>query len=187
MSRIGKKPIQIPEGVEVKIEGNKITVKGAKGEISKTFRPEIKIEVKEGKILLSLQGEETKQKKSLWGLFGALLNNMIKGVTVGFEKKLEIQGVGFKAEIQGDTLVLNVGFSHQVKIKIPAETKISVEKNTLITVSGIDKEFVGQTAANIKKIKPPEPYKGKGIRYLGEQVRKKVGKKVVGATTAAAG
>lgn len=186
MSRIGKKPIPIPAGVEVKIDGNKIQVLGPKGEISKEIRPEIKIEIKEGIISLSLRGEETKENKSLWGLSAAIINNMIKGVTVGFEKKLEIQGVGYKSEIQGDILVLNVGFSHQVKMKISPQVKVSVEKNTLITVSGIDKELVGQIAANIRKVKPPEPYKGKGIRYLGEVVRKKVGKKVVGTTTGAA-
>lgn len=170
----------------MKIDGNKIQASGPKGEISKEIRPEIKIEKKEGMILLSLNGEETKENKSLWGLSAAIINNMIKGITVGFEKKLEIHGVGYKAEIQGDILVLNVGFSHQVKIKISSQVKISLEKNTLITVSGIDKELVGQVAANIRKVKPPEPYKGKGIRYLGEVVRKKVGKKVVGATAGAA-
>ncbi|OGZ18782.1 MAG: 50S ribosomal protein L6 [Candidatus Nealsonbacteria bacterium RBG_13_42_11] len=186
MSRIGKKPIPIPTGVEVKIDGNKIQVLGPKGELSREIRPEIKIEIKEGIISLSLRGEETKENKSLWGLSAAIINNMIKGVTVGFEKKLEIQGVGYKSEVQGDTLVLNVGFSHQVKMKISPQVKIAVEKNTLITVSGTDKELVGQIAANIRKVKPPEPYKGKGIRYLGEVVRKKVGKKVVGTTTGAA-
>ncbi len=186
MSRIGKKPIQIPAGVEVKIDGNKITVKSPKGEIAEEIRPEISIELKEGKIFLSLKGTETKIKKSLWGLYGALINNMIKGVTVGFEKKLEIQGVGYKAELQGSILVLNVGFSHQVKMEIDPRVKITVEKNTLITINGIDKELVGQVAANIRKVKPPEPYKGKGIRYLGEYVRRKEGKKVIGTTAGAA-
>ena len=180
MSRIGKKPILIPEGVEVKIEGNIVRIKGPKGELSQAIRPEIKVEIKEDKIIVSPQ-KETKQTKAFWGLFRALLFNMIEGVTAGFEKKLEIQGIGFKATVEGEDILLNVGYSHQVKIKIPPEIKISVEKN-IITVSGIDKELVGQIAAKIRRVKPPEPYKGKGIRYLGEQVRRKVGKKVVGAT-----
>ena len=179
MSRIGKKPIQIPQGVEVKIDGNKVVVKGIKGELSQEFRPEIKIETKENQILVSPQ-KEGRQTQALWGLTRALIANMVKGVTEGFEKKLEIQGVGYKAEIKEERLVLSVGYSHLVKIKIPEGTNIVVEKN-IITVSGIDKGLVGQVAAIIRKTKPPEPYKGKGIRYVGEIVKRKVGKKAAGA------
>lgn len=175
MSRLGKKPIEIPEGVEVKIEGQKVVIKGPKGELQREVRPEIGIEVKEGKILVSPQ-IETKRTKAFWGLTRTLLLNMTKGVTEGYEKKLEIEGLGFKASLEGDILVLEVGFSHSVKIKPPEGIKFSVEKN-IITVSGINKELVGQIAAKIRKVKPPEPYKGKGIRYLGEVIRRKVGKK----------
>ena len=180
MSRIGKKPIQIPQGVEVKIDGSKVAVKGAKGELSQEFRPEIKIEIKENQILVFPQ-KEGRQTQALWGLTRALVANMVKGVTEGFEKKLEIQGVGYKAEIKEEGLVLSVGYSHLVKIKIPEGISILVEKN-IITISGIDKGLVGQTAAIIRKTRPPEPYKGKGIRYVGEIVKRKVGKRAAGAT-----
>jgi len=177
MSRVGKKPILIPENVEVKIEGNKVVVKGPKGELSREVRPEIKVEVKDKEIVVSPQ-KETKQTQAFWGLTRALIANMVKGVTEGFEKKLEIQGIGFRANLEDQDLVLNVGFSHPVRIKAPEGVNFSVEKN-IITVSGIDIEKVSQTAAKIRKIKPPEPYKGKGIRYLGEQIRRKLGKKAV--------
>jgi len=179
MSRIGKKPISIPEGVTVKVEGNRVSVKGPKGELEKEIRPEIKVEVKDKEVIVAPQ-KETKQTQAFWGLTRALIANMIEGVTSGFEKKLEIQGVGFRAAVEGEELVLNVGFSHPVKIKIPKEIEVLVEKS-IITINGINKELVGQLAANIRKVKKPEPYKGKGIRYLGEEVRRKVGKKV--ATT----
>ncbi len=177
MSRVGKKPISILEGVEVKIETDKVIIKGPKGELQKEVRPEIEVEVKDGKIFITSK-IKTKKTKAFWGLTRALLFNMIKGVTEGYEKKLEIQGLGFKAFLEEDGLLLHVGFTHPVKIKTPQGIKFSIEKN-IITVSGIDKESVTQTAANIRKVKPPEPYKGKGIRYLGEVIRKKVGKKAV--------
>jgi len=180
MTRIGKKPILIPENVEVKIEGQKIIVKGPKGELQKEIRPEIKFEIKDKEIFV-LPKIKTKKTEALWGTSWALLANMIKGVVDGFEKKLEIEGLGYKATLEGNDLILFVGFSHQVKIKTPLSIKFSVEKN-IITVSGIDKELVGQIAAKIRKVRPPEPYKGKGIRYLGEVIRRKAGKKV--ATTA---
>ncbi|MDD2696839.1 MAG: 50S ribosomal protein L6 [Candidatus Pacebacteria bacterium] len=184
MSRVGRKPIPIPQGVQVQIERQKVKVTGPKGEISREFRPEIKIELKEGKILLSPQQEiKDKEIKALWGLTRMLIANMVEGVVQGFEKKLEIEGVGFKAEVSGQEIVLSVGFSHQVRLEIPQGIKVSVEKN-VISVSGIDKEAVGQFASNIKKVKPPEPYKGKGIKYAGEVVRRKAGKKVI--TTAGA-
>ena len=186
MSRIGKKPISIPEGAEVKIEGQRVFIKGPKGELTKEFRPEIKITVEENKIFVSPQIPPTKKMvggkrtKAFWGLTRALIANMIKGVTEGFEKKLQIEGLGFRALIEDENLLLHIGFTHPVKIKTPLGIKFSIEKN-IITVSGIDKELVGQIAAKIRKIKPPEPYKGKGIRYLGEVIRRKVGKKVVTA------
>jgi len=182
MSRIGKKPILIPPGVDVKIEDNLVVIKGPKGELFQKIRPEIKIEIKEGKIFVSPK-IETKKTKAFWGLTRTLLFNMIKGVVEGYEKKLQIEGLGYKAEIEGGNLVLRVGFSHPVKVEAPKGIKFSVDKN-IITVSGIDKELVGQIAAKIRKIRPPEPYKGKGIRYLGEVVKIKPGKKVVTAAGA---
>lgn len=179
MSRIGKKPIEIPAGIEVKLEGNTVTVKGAKGELSREFRPEVKIEIKDNIITTSISSEE-KLSKALWGLTRVLIFNMIIGVSEGFEKKLEIQGVGYKAEIQGEKINLSMGYSHPVILDIPKGLTTIVEKN-IITITGINKEDVGQFAANIRKVRKPEPYKGKGIRYVGEYVRRKVGKKVAGA------
>ena len=179
MSRIGKKPIEIPKGVEVKIEDNVVIVKGPKGELQKKIRPEIKVEIKENEILVSPE-KETKKTNAFWGLTRTLISNIIKGVTEGYEKKLEIQGVGYKANLEGEDLVLQVGFSHSVKIDKVGGIKFEVEKN-IIAISGIDKELVGQVAAKIRKVRPPEPYKGKGIRYVGEEVRRKAGKKVVTA------
>lgn len=175
MSRIGKKPILIPEGAEVKIEGSAVTVKGPKGELQMQVRPEIKVEVNDGKVLVSPQ-RETKKTKDFWGLTRTLISNMLIGVTNGYEKKLEIKGVGYRAGLEGGDLVLNVGFSHPIKINKEEEISFSVEKN-IITVSGINKELVGQLAAKIRKVRPPEPYKGKGIKYLDEQIRRKAGKK----------
>lgn len=177
MSRVGKKPILIPAGVDVKIEGQKVTVKGPKGEISREFRPELEIVLEDKNLLVKIK-KETKQVQALWGLTRALLANLVKGVTDGYEKKLEIEGVGYKANVEGDQLVLNVGFSHLVKVKTPEGIKFLVEKN-IITVSGINKELVGQITATIRAVRPPEPYKGKGIRYLGEHIRRKLGKKAV--------
>ena len=198
MSRVGKKPILIPQGIDVKIEGEIIKVSGPKGELSREIRPEIKIELKDynpptasshpdksgrapGKILLHVS-IETKKNKALWGLSRALLANMLKGVSEGYEKKLEIQGLGYKAQLPEENLLLYVGYSHPVEIKASPGIKFSVDKN-IITVSGIDKELVGETSAVIRRVKPPEPYKGKGIRYLGEKIRKKMGKKAVAAGT----
>ena len=187
MSRVGKKPIKIPEGVEVKLEEGKISVKGPKGEISREIRPEIKVEIKDEEVLVFPKGtklnpREGKRSRAFWGLTRALIANLIEGVTEGFEKQLEIQGVGYRAVLEKEELVLYVGFSHPVGVKIPQGIQVSVEKN-IIKISGIDKELVGQVAANIRKVKEPEPYKGKGIRYVGEAVRRKVGKKAAGTTS----
>lgn len=179
MSRIGKKPIPIPEGVEVKIDGSLVTVKGSKGELQKEVRPEIKIEIKDKEILV-VPVKETKKTKAFWGLSRALISNMIEGVKQGYERKLELKGIGYKVNLEGEDLVLQVGFSHPVKIKKVEGIKFLVKKNTII-ISGIDKQLVGQLAAKIRSIKPPEPYKGKGIRYEGEEIRRKAGKKVAGA------
>jgi large subunit ribosomal protein L6 len=181
MSRVGKKPILIPENVEVKIESQRVTVKGPKGELQKEFPAKIGIELNENKIFVSPR-IEAKKIKALWGTSRVLLANMIKGVAEGFEKKLEIEGLGYKATLEGPDLILSVGFSHLIKIKAPPSIKFSVEKN-IITISGIDKELVGQIAAKVRKIRPPEPYKGKGIRYVGEVIRRKAGKKVITTAT----
>ncbi|MDD2732212.1 MAG: 50S ribosomal protein L6 [Candidatus Pacebacteria bacterium] len=183
MSRLGKKPISIPEGVEIEIKGRLVAVKGPKGQLEREIRPEIKVEKKEKEIVLTPL-IETKKTKSFWGLTRAIIANMIEGVVKGFEKKLQIEGVGYRANLEGDDLVLQIGFSHPVKIKKEQGINFSVEKN-IITISGINKEKVGEMAAEIRAIRPPEPYKGKGIRYFGEQVRRKSGKKVVSSAGAA--
>jgi large subunit ribosomal protein L6 len=180
MSRIGKKPIEIPAGVEVKLEGDKAVIKGPKGTLYQEIKPEIKIDIRNGQIFVLAQ-KNTKQISALQGTTRALLSNKIKGVTQGFEKRLEIQGIGYRAAVEGQDLVLNVGFTHQVRIKASDDIKFTVEKNIII-VSGNDKEKVTQLAAKIKKVRPPEPYKGKGIRYVGEIVKRKIGKKAVATT-----
>lgn len=177
MSRIGKKSILIPAGAEAKIENRKIFIKGPKGELSFSLPFGVKAEIAENKITCGLEDEKA---KALWGSSRAIIANMIEGVTSGFEKRLEIEGVGFRASVEADNLVLNIGYSHPVKLKIPDGLKAAVEKNVII-ISGVDKNAVGQFAANIRKQKKPEPYKGKGIRYQGEVIRRKLGKKAVGA------
>lgn len=184
MSRIGKKPISIPDNVEVKIEGSKVIAKGPKGELSLDINPEIKINISDKIINVSPQsldfkGKRLEKVKSLWGLSRSLIANMIKGVSEGYEKKLELVGIGYRAVLEGKDLVLYVGFTHPVKVKAPEGINFSIDKN-IITVSGCNKELVGQVAAQIRRVKKPEPYKGKGIRYLGEQIRMKAGKKAVG-------
>ena len=176
MSRIGKKPIIILKGVEVKINENEVLVKGPKGELKKDFPFEVLIELKDDQIFISPK-KDTKRIKALWGLTRALIANMVHGVSVGYEKSLQIEGVGYKAELDGNDVSLKVGFSHPVKIEQPEGIKFSIERN-IISVSGIDKEKVGLVASKIRAVRPPEPYKGKGIRYVGEIVKKKAGKKV---------
>lgn len=178
MSRIGKKPIEIPEGVKVEISDKEIKVSGPKGELKQALHHEVKAESKDGKILVSPKSELSKKGRGLWGLYRALIANMVEGTSKGFERKLEIEGVGFKANVEGENLVLNLGFTNPVKIeKIPG-VSFAVEKNVII-VSGSDKERVGHMAALIRKQKKAEPYKGKGIKYQGEKIRRKEGKKVV--------
>ncbi|MCX6721915.1 MAG: 50S ribosomal protein L6 [Candidatus Staskawiczbacteria bacterium] len=178
MSRIGKKLIEVPQGVTVVSDEKEITVKGPKGELKQVIHPEIKVEIKDNKIFVSPKAKLSKRGRGLWGLYRALISNMVTGVSVGFNKKLEIEGVGFKANVEGDNLVLNLGFTNPIKIaKIPGVSFL-VEKN-VITVSGADKERVGHMAALIRIQKKAEPYKGKGIKYQGEKIRRKEGKKVV--------
>ena len=175
MSRVGKKPIQIPEKVEVKIDGSLVTVKGPKGELNLNVLPEIQLEQKDNEILVNVDNENVKIERSLWGTFRQLIENMVIGVTEGYEKKLELNGVGYRVEMKGKDLILNVGFSHPVTYTPVEGVTITTEKN-LITISGIDKQAVGETAAQIRKIKKPEPYKGKGIKYIDEVIRRKAGK-----------
>ena len=163
------------------MEGERIKVKGPKGELSLLLKEGVRVE-KENEFLNVLPPKGGKNKKAFWGLYRSLLFNMVKGVSEGFEKKLEIKGVGYKARVEGKKLILSVGFSHDVEFIPPEDINISVEKN-IITISGIDKQKVGEIAAKIRKIRPPDPYKGKGIRYLGEEVRTKVGKKVAATGT----
>jgi len=161
----------------VRIEGQKVTVQGPKGELSRDFRPEVSLEQKENNVVVGLRSD-SKQGRSLWGLTRTLISNMIQGVTYGYEKRLEIEGVGYRAELQGDSLTLSLGFSHPVKMKTPEHMTVALDKN-VIRITGIDKEQVGQFAARIRKMRPPEPYKGKGIHYEGEVIRRKLGKKAV--------
>jgi large subunit ribosomal protein L6 len=179
MSRIGKKSIEIPQGVTVTASEKEILVKGPKGELKQAIHPEIKVEVKDSKIFVLPKNKEfSKKGRGLWGLYRALIANMVHGVSQGFEKKLEIEGVGFKANVEGNTLVLNLGFTNPVKIEKIDGVDFKVEKN-VVTVSGASKERVGHMAALIRKQKKAEPYKGKGIKYQGEVIRRKEGKKVV--------
>lgn len=175
MSRIGKNPISLPAGVEVKIEGGNVTVKGPKGSLQQAIHEQVKVEVKDNAVLISVVDPEEKKQRALWGLFGSLIRNMVAGVTEGFVKKLEINGVGMKFAVAGKKVVLNVGFSHPVEYVIPEGITIATEGNIMM-ISGIDKQLVGETAAQIRKIKKVEPYKGKGIKYVGEQYIKKAGK-----------
>jgi large subunit ribosomal protein L6 len=175
MSRIGKKPIEIPSGVQVIIDGQNVTIKGPKGELSQEIHPQVSVAQVENTVVVTVENQDKPKEKALWGLFRSLLNNIVVGVTEGFTKSLEINGVGYKAALSGKNLILNVGFSHPVEFLIPEEINCSVEKN-VITINGIDKQVVGEVAANIRKVKKPEPYKGKGIKYTDEIIRRKAGK-----------
>ena|SRR5690625_330884 len=175
MSRIGLKTIEIPEGVEVKQDNNTVTVKGPKGELSRTLSSEMKVNIEENAITVE-RPSDNKEHRSLHGTTRSLINNMVEGVSKGFEKSLEIIGVGYRAQKQGNKVVINAGYSHPVEIEAIEGIEIDVPKNTQLTVKGIDKELVGAVASKIRAIRPPEPYKGKGIRYAGEYVRQKEGK-----------
>lgn len=175
MSRLGKKPLSIPKDVKVEAKDGLACVEGPKGKLDFKLPNRISLEIKDSQILVKRSGD-SKQDKSLHGLTRALLANMIKGVTEGYVKELEIIGVGFKAQLQGNKLNLQLGFSHPVNYAVPEGIKIEIPKATQIVIRGIDKEKVGEVAAEIRSVYPPEPYKGKGIRYSGEYVKKKVGK-----------
>jgi large subunit ribosomal protein L6 len=178
MSRIGNKAVEIPAKVKVNIDSHgAVSVEGPKGKLNWTLPPHIKATVADNHVSLA-RDAETRSAKALHGLSRALVNNMVQGVSAGFSKQLEIEGVGFKAAVQGSNLNLSLGFSHPILFPIPKEIKITVAENTKINIEGIDKKLVGQVAADIRRYYPPEPYKGKGVRYAGEQVRRKEGKTV---------
>ena len=175
MSRIGKKPVTVPKGVTITQNGNSITVKGPKGELSRALPAEMKVSVNGSEILVERPSDE-QQHRSLHGLTRSLVANMVEGVTTGFKKQLEIVGVGYKAETRPYGLQMALGFSHPVEVRAPKGVKLTATTPTAVTIEGADKEVVGQVAAEIRKLRPPEPYKGKGIKYAGEQIRRKAGK-----------
>jgi large subunit ribosomal protein L6 len=175
MSRVGKRPIPIPSGVDVVVNGDVVSVKGPKGELSKKFRPEVNVKVTDGQVTVARMAND-KQSLALHGTTRAIVANLVKGVSQGFSKALEIVGTGYRAQLSGKSLVLQVGYSHPVNYVPPPGVEIAVESPTRVVVKGIDKEMVGKAAAEIREIRRPEPYKGKGIRYEGEHVRRKAGK-----------
>jgi large subunit ribosomal protein L6 len=175
MSRIGRKPVTVPKGVTLQVQGNSVAVKGPRGELSRALHPEMQIAFDKDQFTVARPSDE-KRHKALHGLTRTLVQNMIDGVSKGFSKSLEIQGVGYKAEAKPYGVNLIVGYSHPVKYEAPKGIKISVDNNTMLKIEGADKELVGQVAAELRAVRPPEPYKGKGIRYVGEQVRRKAGK-----------
>jgi large subunit ribosomal protein L6 len=175
MSRVGKMPIPVPPGVEVRVDGSHVSVKGPKGELSRDLNPEMKVEQSDGQVVVSRPTDQPRHR-AMHGLTRTLVANMVVGVSDGFSKTLELQGVGYRAQMQGRDLVLAVGYSHPVQVPPPEGIDFEVEGTTKIIVRGINREHVGQTAADVRKIRPPEPYKGKGIRYQGEYVRRKAGK-----------
>ena len=176
MSRIGKRTISVPKGVTVNIDGQTVSVKGPKGERSWTVADEIEVKFENDEINLVAK-VDTQRARAMWGLSRTLVDNMVTGVTDGFERTLELVGVGYRAAMKGNDLSLQLGFSHEVDVKAPAGVTFAVPKQTEIKISGPDKQVVGELAANIRKLRPPEPYKGKGVRYAGEKVRRKEGKK----------
>ena len=175
MSRIGKRPIRLPPKVAIAVDGQHVLVKGPKGELSRTLPPEVAVE-QEGETVLVKRRNDSRNARQRHGLSRTLVANMVEGVSQGFQRRLEIQGVGYRAQVQGRNLILNVGYSNPVEIQPPDGIQFTVENNTNITVSGINKEIVGNVAAKVRDVRPPEPYKGKGIRYAGEVVRRKAGK-----------
>jgi large subunit ribosomal protein L6 len=180
MSRIGKLPIPLPDGVTATLKDQHVAVKGPKGELSLVLHPTVSVTQADGGLTVNVKNPDSKSDRALWGLSRQLVANMVQGVTKGFEKKLELVGVGFKVQASGQSLTLNLGFSHPVEFTLPQGVAAAVEKNT-ITISGIDKQLVGETSAKIRALKKPEPYKGKGIKYSDEVVRRKAGKVVKAA------
>ena len=186
MSRIGKKPVVLPNGVTAELTAGTLTIKGPKGSLSQDVHPKVMVSVAENEVLVDVAKKEDKKEKALWGLFRALVQNMVDGVTTGYTKSLDVVGVGFKAESKGKSIGLSLGFSHPIDFPLPDGIEVKMEKDpskititqyqTTITLSGIDKQLVGQVAANIRSLKEPEPYKGKGIRYSDETILRKAGK-----------
>ena len=181
MSRIGRKAVVVPKGVTLQVEGNNVAVKGPRGELRRALHPDMQLTLDKDQFTVNRPSDE-KKHRALHGLTRTLVQNMVDGVSKGFSKSLEIQGVGYKAEVRPPGIRLTVGFSHPVDFKAPAGIKLSVDNNVIVKVEGADKELVGQVASEIRKVRPPEPYKGKGIRYQGEQVRRKAGKTGAKAT-----
>ncbi|KRB52744.1 MAG: 50S ribosomal protein L6 [Pseudomonadota bacterium] len=176
MSRIGKKAVAVPSGVTVTIEGQTVTVKGPKGQLAWTVAEEIEVKQEGAELLLTKRVDSTRAQ-AMWGLSRTLVANMVEGVTSGFEKTLELVGVGYRAAMKGNALSMQLGFSHDVDVPAPAGVTFTVPKQTEIKISGIDKQVIGEIASQIRRLRPPEPYKGKGVRYAGEKVRRKEGKK----------
>jgi len=176
MSRIGKSPITVPAGVQVTLDGQTVAVKGPKGQLAWTVADEIEIKQEDGALTLTPR-DESQRARAMWGLSRSLVANMVEGVTKGYEQTLELVGVGYRAAMKGQALSLQLGFSHDVDVPAPQGISFAVPKQTEIKIGGIDKQLVGETAARIRKMRPPEPYKGKGVRYAGEHVRRKEGKK----------
>lgn len=177
MSRIGKQPITIPKGLEINISGSTIIVKGVKGELSQKLPNTVTVEQKGDQLHVRVMKPEDKNQRSLWGTYARLIANMVKGVIKGYEKKLELVGVGFRAKVEDKILILNIGFSHPVEFKIPDGIEVAVESKNLVIIKGIDKQLVGEIAAQIRRLRKPEPYKGKGIKYIDEIIQRKAGKK----------
>lgn len=175
MSRIGKKIITLPNGVECKVEKKEVIMKGPLGEVKQEIHPHVFVEKVDGTLQVKVKNPEEKTDRALWGLFGALLQNMVKGVTEGFQKQLEINGVGYRAQAKGKGLELELGYSHSIDFPLPEGVEVTVQKN-IITLKGRDKQIVGETAARIRALRKPEPYKGKGIKYVGEYILRKAGK-----------
>ena len=176
MSRIGKRPIAVPQGATVTVDGQTVSAKGPKGQLTWTVAPEVEVKLENNELTLEPR-EDTPRARAMWGLSRSLVDNMVTGVTTGFERTLELVGVGYRAAMKGNALSLQLGFSHDVDIQPPAGVSFATPKQTEIKISGADKQAVGQIAAVIRKLRPPEPYKGKGVRYAGETVRRKEGKK----------
>ncbi|MDP3985632.1 MAG: 50S ribosomal protein L6 [bacterium] len=182
MSRVGKKPVIIPAGVTPTINGQELRVKGPKTELVLTLHPNVHVAVQEGALQLTVDEEDNQRNRALWGLYRNLVQNMMDGVTTGFSKQLEVNGIGYRVAQSGSKLVLEVGFSHSVEFALPEGIEATVEKN-IITIRGADKYLVGETAARIRRIREPEPYKGKGIKYVDEVIRRKAGKAAKGAAS----
>ena len=175
MSRIGKKPIIVPDGVGVTFDGERLSVKGTKGELEKVVHPKVQIQINDSQIVLSI-ADGSKEAKSLFGLFRSLIANMVVGVSEGFKKTLEIVGVGYRVELSGNQLIFNLGYSHPIQYDVPEGIEAQIDQRNKVVLSGIDRQLLGATAAKIRSFRPPEPYKGKGVKYLEEKVRRKAGK-----------